>query len=71
MVISVGWTSNQPGAWYYHYWTGIKSNSATGGRLSPQKAFSQYYFSRGSSIDTMLIDQELLQANPTCHYVHP
>ena len=67
----VGWTRNQPGSWRYHYWTAIQSNNASGGLLTPQQAFSRYYFSRGSSVDSMLIDQEPLQANPTCIYTNP
>ena len=38
----VGWTPNQPGAWRYHYWTAVESNSAPGVRLTPQEAFSRY-----------------------------
>jgi len=63
----VGWSPGGPGALRYHYWTAIKSN-VTGDLLTPRQAFSRYYFSNGSSPDSMLIDQELLQTNPSCIY---
>ena len=42
--------------------------TARGETLTPQQAFSRFYFSKGGSNEAVLIDQAALQANPHCVY---
>ena len=57
----VGWSPLESGSIKWDYTTAIES-------LTPQEAFSKYYFSQGLSSQSVLIDSEEVQKNPTCIY---
>lgn len=65
----VGWSPLESGSKKWGYSTAV--SSPTGETLTPQQAFSKYYFSNGKA-DPLMIDPLALQANQHCVYLgHP
>lgn len=65
----VGWSPLESGSKKWGYTTAV--TSPTGDSLTPQQAFSKYYFSNGKE-DPLMIDPLALQANKHCIYLgHP
>jgi len=65
----VGWSPLESGSKKWGYTTAVAS--PTGESLTPQQAFSKYYFSNGRH-DPLMIDPLPLQANKHCVYLgHP
>ena len=62
----VGWSPLESGSQKWGYTTAI--TTPTGKSLTPQQAFSRFYFSEGSGVDAVLIDTTALQANTHCVY---
>ena len=65
----VGWSPLESGSKKWGYTTAVAS--PTGESLTPQQAFSKFYFSKGKE-DPLMIDPLALQANKHCVYLgHP
>ena len=65
----VGWSPLESGSKKWGYTTAVAS--PTGESLTPQQAFSKFYFSRGKE-NPLMIDPLALQANKHCVYLgHP
>jgi hypothetical protein len=62
----VGWIPSDSGSLKWKYSTSIAGQQH--GRVTPQQAFSDYYFSTGAPDEWVLIDPLRLQQNPSCVY---